>query len=260
MGVEAMMATTDTPPTPRVDLSSWAAIAGLAVAPLVYASVFNLIFRLDERLADSPNGLVVGVLFVLKVLTIASLAVGVHQIGNRISRRRSMAAIGAGIWSSVGVALVLVVAWAKEQGTSLGIDHLWPGRSNPELVDALSPGPGPGWHPSSIVAVEIMAVVVMPIVVAALLRLLARRPERLVVTALALGAVFLSLLAYDRIVGWPVMFDFDPFVGDAVLGILTYELGFFFAPVDPLGATSLAAIAIANSLILASAKPLTPTD
>jgi hypothetical protein len=100
------------------------------------------------------------------------------------------------------------------------------------------------------VTAEVVAVVALAAGTAILLRLLARWPNRALVTALAMVGLFCGLLCYDQIVGWPVMFDFDPFTGDAVLGTLTYELGFFVGPTDPLGAIALAAIAVANGLIL----------
>lgn len=226
----------------------------LFVAPVAYAALFNLSFRTDENPFDGPDGAMGLALFVLKLLTVVTVVVGLHRIGERITASPVLARVAAVIWALVGVTLAAVVALAKNRGASLGVDHLWPGQSEAELLGHLDPGPGPGWNPTSIVTAEIVAVVLLAVGVAMVFRFVGGRLEQRIVTALAMVGLFCGLLVYDQIIGWPVMFDFDPFVGDAVLGVLTYELAFLPGPMDPLGAVALAAIGAANGLILVAAR------
>ncbi len=234
------------------------------VAPVAYAVLFNVSFRTDENPFDGPDGFMALALVALKLLTMFALIAGLHRIGTRIAASPALARVAAVIWALVGMTLITVVAWAKEQGASLGVDHLWPGQSDAELLGHLDPGPGLGWNPTSIVTAELVTVALLAAGVAMLLRLVGAslvgaglvggRLEQRIVTALAMMGFFCGLVVYDQIVGWPAMFDFDPFVGDAVLGVLTYELVFFPGPIDPLGAIALAAIAAANGLILLAAR------
>ena len=254
MGVETVPEVIDTRRASDPVSWHWTTVGMTVVVPVAYAALFNLSFRTDENPFNGPDGFMVLVLFALKLLTIVALVIGLHRIGARIAASPALAWVGAVIWALVGVALAAVVAWAKNRGASLGVDQLWPGQSDAALRGHLNPGPGLGWNPTSIVTAEIMAVVLLAAGVAMVLRLTGRRFEGRVVTTLTMVGFLCGLLIYDQIVGWPVMFDFDPFVGDAVLGVLTYELAFLPAPIDPLGAITLAAIAAANGLILVVAR------
>ncbi len=238
----------------RACARGWLTTGMTVIAPVTYAALYDLSFRTDANPLNGPDGFMTLALVALKLLTIAALVTGVHQIGTRITARPSLAWTAATIWAFVGVALAASIASAKNRGTALGTDQLWPGQSNGELLSQLDPGPGPGWNTTSILTAEIIAVLVLSLGVAMLLRLAGRRLRQRRVTVLALVGILGGLLIYDQIVGWPVMFDFDPFVGDAILGALTYELMLFPLPLDPLGALALAAIAVANGLILVVAR------
>ncbi len=254
MEVETVSEATDTGQGSGLASQFRTGIAMTVVAPVAHAALFNLSYRIDDSPFDGPDGVMIFALFALKLLTVISLVVGLHRIGAQVAASPALAWMAAGIWSSVGTVLVAVVASAKNQGASLGIDHLWPGQSDPELLSHLDPGPGLGWNATSIVTAEILAVASLSVGVALILRFAAGRLERRFATGLTMASFLCGLLVYDRIVGWPVLFDFDPFVGDAVLGVLTYELTVLPGPVDPLGAITLAAIAAANGLILVVAR------
>jgi hypothetical protein len=236
----------------------WTTDGMTVIAPAAYAALYNLNFRTDETPFDGPDGLMIFALFGLKLLTVVSLMIGLHRIGARIAASPAFAWVAGVVWALVGVALVAVVALAKNRGASVGVDHLWPGQSGAELIGHLDPQPGLRWTPTNIVTAEMVAVVMLAVVVALMLRLVGQRLQRQLVTGLTMVVFLCGLLAYDQVVGWPVMFDFDPFVGDAVLGALTYELALLPAPIDPVGAITLATIAAANGLILMTASRVTP--
>ncbi len=222
----------------------------LVLVPVAYALLYNIRFQTSNHQPHGFDGIAGAALIVLKPLSIIALAASVHSVGKLIAKKPGRATTAAVVWALAGAMLVSAVALAKHRGATLGIDQLWPERSNPELLNLLSPGPGQRWEPRAIIVTELVAVLALSALVAGILWLLARRPERLLVTALAMAAFFFGLLFYDLVAGWPIMFDFDPFVGDAALGALAYELGFVFLPFDPVGSLGLAAIAVANGALL----------
>lgn len=233
----------------------WTSTWVLVVVPLAYAVAFNISFRTDENPFNGPDGGVLVALFLLKWATGAALVAGVHRIGGRMAGRPALAPVAAAVWAAVGVALVATVARAKEGGAVLGVDQLWPGNDKAaEMIPHLEVPPGPGWDAGAIVRAELVAVVALTLAVGVALQVLNGRWEQRLATASTVVGFFVGLLVYDRIVGWPVILDFDPFTADAVLGSLTYELMFLIGPVDPLGAIALAAIAVANGVILAVGK------
>ncbi len=260
MGVETVSEVIDARSASAPVSRHWTIVGTTVGASVAYAALFNLSFRTDENPFDGPDGFMLLALFALKLVTVVALVIGLHRIGARIAASPALAWVAAAIWALVGVALTAVVAWAKNQGASLGVDQLWPGKADAALRGHLDPGPGPGWNPTSIVTAELVAVVLLALGVAMLLRSTVRRLDQRVITALTAVGFFCGLLIYDQVVGWPVMFDFDPFVGDAVLGVLTYELAFLPGPIDPLGAIALAAMAAANGLILVVASWVRPAQ
>jgi hypothetical protein len=94
------------------------------IMPVAYAMAFNISFRTDENPSNGPDGLTAAILFALKLLTVVALIVGLHRVGERAAQRPATATVAAGIWASIGTALVVAVAWAKERGVVLGSDQL----------------------------------------------------------------------------------------------------------------------------------------
>ena len=226
----------------------------LLVAPIVYAAAFNVRFHVDDTPFNSPDTLFGLALVGLKILAVVSLLYSLGRIGQLVGEQRQFAGVAATVWAIAGTALVLVVAAAKNRGRVLSSDQLWPGHVEPTLLDMLSSEPGTDWQPYTIVVFELIAVALLATLTAAAVAVLAPRLERALVTAIASAGVFLGLLIYDRLVSWPVMFDFDFFVGDAVLGAATYEVGFVFLPVDTIGALAFGTAGLANLTVLALAK------
>lgn len=157
----------------------------------------------------------------------------------------------ATLWAVTGVAMVgalaPVAAAIAEASAKPDAARLWPGTEAlaSTVADARF---DPGYTVTRILIWELVAVVVIAMVVA-----VALHGQRLVppFTAMTVPVlVVVSLVVYSILGPAGIIMDYDPFVGDVVLGGTLAELLVPFAPMDPIGALAIGVAGLTMSALL----------
>lgn len=217
----------------------------IMIAPILYGPLRLL------SLPEDDLTLLMAISWMLKLLSIPVVPLLLWFLAERAAEVRHRWLTLAGVWSVLGVGVVLTARGLISDILRLGIDRLWPvslGHNDfqERVIPELSNPPGPDWTEERVLAVELAFVVGIAVLSSVLIRLCARGPRAAsVVVPLA---IFAALAAYHTIAPMGFAFDYDPFWGDLVLGSVYSELIMAFIPLEPFGAT---AISIASLSMVA---------
>ena len=172
-------------------------------------------------------------------------------LAERIGENPLRALVAAGLWSSIGVTMVLgTVALTDEillRTNDRYLWRLWPGKG--QEMPGLDVVLGPEWTVDAIARRELIAVVLIAILTAISLRIIG--PNRPGLAALGLPViVYLGLATYELATPWGFHIDFDFFISDAVLGSVVGDLTFPVGPLDLVSSVALGFAALSMGLLL----------
>lgn len=192
-----------------------------------------------------------------KWLTVPSLPILLALLGLRVAERPTRWRVVAGAWVGLGLASVLAAALALSTfGDAIDLHacpRLWPGGEQPEAARTVLSDVGweaRGWSRSGVLVREMTATVAVALIAAVALRRCVDAGRAWVAGAAVPVVVIGGLVAYQLLVPWSLVLDYDLFVGDALLGGATGELLFFPAPFDPLASIAIGAAALAMGALI----------
>ncbi len=219
----------------------------VTTAPVVYgalmaASGLSVFEILDPSLSEALYWPVV----VAKLATVVSVPLTLWRFGRAVGDNPSAADLWWKLgmfWAVSGAVLLLVVVPFGEQIARATEDggaalRVWPGTGMAGEYDFLVAN-DPGYSVARVVSLELGAVMVLAVVSAICVRVATTRNAAAAMLILPM-AVVVTLIFYGTVAPASLVFDYDTFIGDVVLGGLIAELGFFVGPADPIAAVALA--------------------
>lgn len=194
--------------------------------------------------------------WVTKWLTVPSLPLLFILLAERVAERPARWGQATAVWAILGGAIVLITAnrmeAVSERIGNAAYHRLWPTTLSDAGQTHLNElgGFGAGWTPTGIVVRELIVVVVAAVVCGLAMRRCARLGGLAWAGAVVPLAALAVLVGYAIITPWAFIMDYDFLVGDSVLGGTLFELLFFPAPADPIGAMAIGAAALSMGGLL----------
>ena len=197
-----------------------------------------------------------------KSASAVSIPVLLYLVSKRVADKPRRWLVLLLVWSVVGCVVVVFAATynsnVAQSTNGAAFRRLWPGQDLTEGDAAIVEGFPFSYTTQSILVTELLTVVVLALLSAALIRWLATQIPALAAVVVPI-AVFSTLVAYTLILRWPLVVDYDFFVGDAALGGTFAELLFPPLPFDLVGGSSLGIAAATMGMFLALWGPK-PTE
>ena len=231
----------------------------LVVPPIVYpllAFVFRpaRLFAAFELSSNVESVLVIA----FKLQTVVCVPLLVYYVAQRISERPTRAVEAAATWSLLGIGVILLARAFIDDIVRIsndpGLVRLWPeglGHNifQEEVLPGLDDTPGADWNPTTILQMELIAVVACALLAVLILWLFRKAP--VVATLGLLVGVWFSLMIYSTVIApTGVLIDYDFFLGDIALGATLLELSFFIVPADIVGAFNVMAASLSLAGLL----------
>ncbi len=173
----------------------------------------------------------------LKWSTVVAMPLLVLRLAETMRARPRLYWQAPMLWAVTGVALVAgltpYAAAIAEASAKPDASRLWPGTEALASTGADAKFDA-AFTVNRIVASEILAMIAIAIVVGLVFR--AVRDVPIVAAALVPVSVVVSLIVYSLLVPGGFIMDYDPFIGDVVLGGVLSDLIIPVGPFDPVGA------------------------
>ncbi len=214
------------------------------LAPVVYGGLMLLYLLACLEIVDPSIGEALFIPATLaKLATVVAVPLALFRLGRAVEDTPALARVWwqlGLLWALLGVAIVLAIVPVGEEiaraSAKPTASRIWPGTDMAAERD-LFVASNPAYNLFHVVAFELGAVLVLAFV-SALCVQAANRVGAAMIALLPLGVVCtLTLYAVAAPGAW--IWDYDPFVGDVVLGGLLSEVVFVVAPSDPVGALAL---------------------